>query len=148
MEVLSKKTAEGNKDAEAKLQFIMNEVLENTINISCHPYGCRVLQRVLEHCTSTQRNRALDAISRCHRDLLDDQYGNYVVQHVLKYGRDSDRESILALIVEGGLLTLSRQKFASNVVEKLLQFGSASQRNKIVVEMLKVCFIVYAHWLL
>ena len=139
VEVLSKKVTIGNEDAETKINFILDEVLENTTNLSCHPYGCRVLQRILEHCPTVQRSRALDEISFCHSDLLDDQYGNYVVQHVLQYGRDSDRESILALVIKGGLLTLSRQKFASNVVEKLLKFGSPSQRNKVVVEMLKVC---------
>jgi len=65
-----------------------------------------------------------------------------VVQHVLQFGRDNDRESILKLVVEGGLLTLSRQKFASNVVEKLLKFGSPDQRNRVVREMLEVSIIV------
>ena len=39
---------------------------------------------------------------------------------------------------EKGLLKLSRQKFASNVVEKLLKYGNSNQRNTIVREMLKV----------
>merc|ERR1712050_408250 len=89
------------------------------------------------HCVDHQRTSALDEISARHRPLLDDQYGNYVIQHVLQFGRHSDRESILEIVVESGLLTLSRQKFASNVVEKLLKYGSASQRNSIVREMLE-----------
>ena len=103
----------------------------------------RFLQRILEHCLLPQQFRALDEILECHGDLLDDQYGNYVIQHVLQFGRDSDRESILNLVVQGGLLTLSRQKFASNVVEKLLKYGSPIQRNKIVIEMLKVCALTF-----
>ena len=69
---------------------------------------------------------------------MDDQYGNYVIQHVLQYGRESDRDSLLKIIVENDLLKLSRQKFASNVVEKLLKYGNSNQRNAIVREMLKV----------
>jgi len=137
VEVLSNKAKRGNATAASEMEFIINDVLDDTASLSCHPYGCRVLQRILEHCLLPQQFRALDEILECHGDLLDDQYGNYVIQHVLQFGRDSDRESILNLVVQGGLLTLSRQKFASNVVEKLLKYGSPIQRNKIVIEMLK-----------
>jgi len=121
-----------------QIDFIIDDVLANVASLSCHPYGCRVLQRILEHCVEPKKTRTLDEISKCHRQLLDDQYGNYVIQHVLQYGRHSDRDSILKIVVEGGLLALSKQKFASNVVEKLLKYGSPGQRNAIVREMLKV----------
>ena len=86
-----------------------------------------------------QKTATLDKIQKCHKALLDDQYGNYVIQHLLQYGREVDRDSLLhVLTVENDLLKLSRQKFASNVVEKLLKYGNANQRNKIVREMLKV----------
>ena len=61
-----------------------------------------------------------------------------MIQHACQYGRESDRDSLLEIIVENDLLKLSRQKFASNVVEKLLKYGNAYQRNAIVREMLKV----------
>jgi hypothetical protein len=84
----------------------------------------------------SQKSATLDEIQRCHKALLDDQYGNYVIQHVLQYGRESDRDSLLHIIVQNDLLKLSRQKFASNVVEKLLKYGNSNQRNTIVREML------------
>ena len=121
-----------------KIQFLVDDVLGNVETLCCHPYGCRVLQRMLEHCVEFQKTATLDKIQLCHRTLMDDQYGNYVIQHVLQYGRDSDRDSLLRIIVENDLLKLSRQKFASNVVEKLLKYGNSTQRNKIVREMLKV----------
>jgi pumilio RNA-binding family len=121
-----------------QIEFIINDVLVNTKTLSCHPYGCRVLQRILEHCEKTKKTAVLDEICKAHRKLLDDQYGNYVIQHVLQFGRQSDRDSILHIVVENGLLGLSRQKFASNVVEKLLKYGNGSQRRAIVREMLKV----------
>jgi len=120
------------------MQLIVKCVLGTAAYLSCHPYGCRVLQRILEHCTDDLKTRALDTIRKSHRVLLDDQYGNYVIQHVLQFGRDDDRDSILGIVVESGLLELSRQKFASNVVEKLLKYGNGRMRNRIVREMLKV----------
>lgn len=80
----------------------------------------------------------MDEISKCHKTLLDDQYGNYVIQHVLQFGREVDRESILHIVTENGLLSLSKQKFASNVVEKLLKYGTPQQRKAVVREMLKI----------
>lgn len=119
-----------------RIQFVVDDVLANVRTLCCHPYGCRVLQRMLEHCVEFQKVATLDRIQECHRELLDDMYANYVIQHVLQYGRDSDRDSLLRIIVEGGLLRLSRQKFASNVIEKLLKYGNARQRCAVVREML------------
>lgn len=119
------------------IEFIFKVVLDEVQSLSCHPYGCRVLQRMLEHSSQNQRIRALNTISTCHETLLDDQYGNYVIQHVLQFGRYQDRESILQIVVSNDLLSLSRQKFASNVVEKLLKYGTPDQRKRLVREMLK-----------
>lgn len=122
----------------AGMQFIVNDVLANISTLCCHPYGCRVLQRMLEYCVEFQKSATLDEIRHCHKALLDDQYGNYVIQHVLQYGRELDRESLLNIVINNDLLKLSRQKFASNVVEKLLKYGNSNQRIAIVREMLKV----------
>lgn len=142
MSTKAKNALEAGNESQAaffneQIEFVIDDVLGNVQSLSCHPYGCRVLQRILEHCVDSTRERALDEIRQCHRALLDDQYGNYVIQHVLKYGRISDRDSILQIVVENGLLRLSKQKFASNVVEKLLNYGTPGQRNSIVREMLK-----------
>lgn len=139
----SKKARSRGENVEAdffdeQIDFIIDDVLRNVPSLSCHPYGCRVLQRILEHCPEPKKSHTLDEIKKCHRTLLDDQYGNYVIQHVLQFGRSCDRDSLLDIVIENGLLILSRQKFASNVVEKLLKYGSPKQRSRIVKEMLKV----------
>jgi len=146
IEVLSRRATtakEENEETKAKffgeqIDFIVDDVLDNLATLACHPYGCRVLQRILEYCVESQKTTALDKISECLRTLFDDQYGNYVIQHVLQFGRVKDRDMVLEMVVSNGLLKLSRQKFASNVVEKLLKYGNAEQRKTIVREMLKV----------
>lgn len=146
IEVLSQKAKQASMEGEdAKAQFfceqidfVVNDVLPNVASLSCHPYGCRVLQRILEHCTESKKDLILDKVSLCHQNLLNDCYGNYVAQHVLQYGRVEDRNKVLGIVIENGLLKLSRQKFASNVVEKLLKYGNAEQRKAVIREMLKV----------
>lgn len=44
-------------------------------------------------------------------DILQDQYGNYVIQHVLEHGRPEDKSKIVAE-VRGKVLALSQHKFA------------------------------------
>jgi len=121
------------------IEFIIEDVIGNITRLSCHPYGCRVLQRILEHCDLPQITLVLDEISKVKHSLLGDQYGHYVIQHVLQYGRVEDREGILNLVLEpgNGILKLSQEKFASNVVEKLLKYGNAEQRSKVLAEMLE-----------
>lgn len=121
----------------AELGFILDCVTKNVVPLSCHPFGCRVIQRILEHCIESQRAATLDSIQKHLRTLMDDQYGNYVIQHVLQFGRKSDRDIVLEIIVENGILELSRQKFASNVIEKLLKYGNSNHRNTVIREMLK-----------
>ena len=55
-------------------------------SLSTHPYGCRVIQRILEHCNPEQTGPILEELHSNTEQLLQDQYGNYVIQHVLERG--------------------------------------------------------------
>lgn len=47
--------------------------------------------------------------------LIQDQYGNYVIQHVLEHGSADDKSTIVN-IVRGNVLLLSQHKFARLVL--------------------------------
>ena len=47
----------------------------------------------------------------CLLNTPQDQYGNYVIQHVLEHGRPEDKSKIVAE-VRGKVLVLSQHKFA------------------------------------
>jgi pumilio RNA-binding family len=80
-------------------------------SLSTHPYGCRVIQRILEHCNGDQTTSILEELHQHTEQLVQDQYGNYVVQHVLEHGRVEDKSKII-LMVRGKVLNLSQHKFA------------------------------------
>lgn len=65
------------------LQFIIDAFKGQIYTLSTHPYGCRVIQRILEHCTSEQTSPILAELHAHTEQLIQDQYGNYVIQHVL-----------------------------------------------------------------
>ena len=79
--------------------------------LSTHPYGCRVIQRILEHCTAEQTLPILEELHQHTEQLVQDQYGNYVIQHVLEHGRPEDKSKIVSEI-RGKVLALSQHKFA------------------------------------
>lgn len=90
--------------------------------MSTHPYGCRVIQRILEHCSPEQTAPILGELHDNTDRLVQDQYGNYVIQHVLEHGSPDDKINIISL-VRGNVLLLSQHKFARYV--HLVNFSSS-----------------------
>lgn len=141
------KEAQENGDDELCSFFLQNldpivdEIVGEVEHLSKHPYGCRAVQRLVEYCSiEPQKTKVLDSIAACQKDLLEDQYGNYVVQKLLQHGRLSDREAVFQSITANNrVVKFSKQKEASNVVEVMLRLGNASQRERIVQEILQ-CF--------
>nr|AAX58753.1 PUF-domain RNA-binding protein [Physcomitrium patens] len=120
----------------AKINFIISAFYNQVVTLSTHPYGCRVIQRVLEHCTDEQKQKGImEEILRSTCTLAQDQYGNYVVQHVLEHGRDYERTEIITKLA-GQIVQMSQHKFASNVVEKCLEYGGPVERQILIDEML------------
>jgi len=63
--------------------------------------------------------------------LAQDQYGNYVIQHVLEHGTAAERLQIVTNLAPQ-IVAMSMHKFASNVVEKCLIFCSVAERDILV----------------
>ncbi|KAE9594316.1 putative armadillo-like helical, pumilio domain-containing protein [Lupinus albus] len=118
-----------------QIGFIISAFRGQVSNLSMHPYGCRVIQRVLEHCTDeVQCQFIVDEILESVCSLAQDQYGNYVTQHVLERGNHQERSQIISKL-SGHVVQLSQHKFASNVVEKCLEYGDANERELLISEI-------------
>ncbi|KAG7637839.1 putative armadillo-like helical, nucleic acid binding NABP, pumilio domain-containing protein [Arabidopsis thaliana] len=121
---------------EENIEFIISTFFGHVVTLSTHPYGCRVIQRVLEHCHNPDtQSKVMEEILSTVSMLAQDQYGNYVVQHVLEHGKPDERTVIIKELA-GKIVQMSQQKFASNVVEKCLTFGGPEERELLVNEML------------
>ncbi|CAG9539816.1 unnamed protein product [Cercopithifilaria johnstoni] len=123
----------------SRLQFIIDALVPagdniTVCNLSTHPYGCRVIQRVLEHCTDEQKRPVLDQLHKHVKSLIVDQYGNYVIQHVIEHGSLEDRDRIVNQ-VKGDVLHFAQHKFASNVIEKCLTCGEPHHKNALITEV-------------
>lgn len=116
------------------LQFIIDAFRGQVLALSTHPYGCRVIQRILEHCKEEQTVGVLEEIHNNTEQLLQDQYGNYVIQHVLDRGKEEDK-SMIVNAVRGKVMHLSQHKFASNVVEKCVENANRAEKQFLIEEV-------------
>lgn len=96
-------------------------------DLSTHPYGCRVIQRMLEHWDRELKAPLLDELMTYAEQLAKDQYGNYVLQHVLQHTRKYSDAIIRS--VAANILPFSKHKFASNVVERCFSTADEGQRD-------------------
>jgi len=69
--------------------------------------------------------------------LIQDQYGNYVIQHILEKGNINDKNEIIKK-VHGKFLQMSKHKFASNVVEKCVINGTKNDRQAFINEITQI----------
>ncbi|KAG8819086.1 mRNA binding protein puf3 [Serendipita sp. 399] len=136
------KDANGNHVIQKILERIVSErmVLINAFsgnvrNLASHPYGCRVLQRCLEYAGQEQTMPLLEELYRNASALMQDQFGNYVVQFVLERGTPTNRDRMIDSLM-GKFLLMASHKFASNVCEKALVAADPIRRRALIEEIL------------
>ncbi|TFK42565.1 armadillo-type protein [Crucibulum laeve] len=103
--------------------------------LATHPYGCRVLQRCLEHITEDLIRPIREELHSIANKLMVDQFGNYVVQFLLEHGKPQDK-ALVVVKLRGQLLYLARHKFASNVCERALLSADIDSRRMLIDEIM------------
>lgn len=106
-------------------QFIYDAVARHCVQVATHRHGCCVFQRCIDHGTREQKKQLVDQIKHQGLALVQDPYGNYVVQYALDLALFPDLPEALIQTLQYELYYLARQKFSSNVVEKCLKVGDA-----------------------
>jgi len=101
-------------------QFVFNACTEYTVQIANDRHGCCLMQRCLEMGTRVQKLQLADAIIENIHLMIEDPFGNYLVQNVLKIQDVSKNEAILKQIATD-FIRLSQLKFSSNVIEVCFQ---------------------------
>jgi len=121
------------------VQFIIDELAcwpLSWVAVAKHRFGCRVMQRLLEHCPEGMTTPLIEAIVRDASELARHPYGNYVVQHVLEYGTPVHWSLLVVAFVESGIASLAQHRIASNVIERLLGHISSADQHNIALALL------------
>lgn len=115
-------------------QFIFDAVAASVGDVARHRHGCCVIQRCLDSPNTPARAHLVQRIVDKSLELMQDAYGNYVVQYVLDVCSDEDVHAVCESVV-GQVNLLAIQKFSSNVMEKCLERCSDSVKELYLSEL-------------
>lgn len=101
-------------------KFVFDAVAESVGDVARHRHGCCVIQRCLDSPPGPSRSHLVRRIVDKSLELMQDAYGNYVVQYVLDVCSDDDVHAVCESVI-GKVNLLAIQKFSSNVMEKCLE---------------------------
>lgn len=116
-------------------QFIFDAVGHHCITVGTHRHGCCVLQRCIDHASGFQKAQLVQQITRNSFNLVQDPFGNYVVQYILDLNEPSFTTP-LCLGFAGKIPELSKQKFSSNVIEKCIRCADLNTKAIMIEEMM------------
>ncbi|KAL1902158.1 hypothetical protein Cpir12675_000058 [Ceratocystis pirilliformis] len=124
-----------NKLKPEDAQFIFDAVGHNCVDVGTHRHGCCVLQRCIDHANEKQQEWLIARITEDANVLVQDPYGNYVVQYIIDLNEPSYTEPMVVQFRDS-IGPLSRHKFSSNVIEKCIRCASDVSKDMIVEELL------------
>lgn len=116
-------------------QFIYDAVGKYCVVVGTHRHGCCVLQRCIDHAQGFQRAQLIARITHCAFELVQDPFGNYVVQYILDLDEPSFTKPLCQSFT-GKIVALSKQKFSSNVIEKCLRAADMDTKRVMIDEVL------------
>jgi Pumilio-family RNA binding repeat len=124
-----------NRLGAERCQFIYDAVGTHCVIVGTHRHGCCVLQRCIDHAVGFQRAQLIARITHCAFDLVQDPFGNYVVQYILDLDEPQFTQP-LCMSFLGKIAPLSKQKFSSNVIEKCLRTADPDTKRALIDEMI------------
>jgi len=115
-------------------KFLLEIIEKNCLEIGTDHHGLRVVKAVLQSTQVKDLNPIFKEVTRLTTKLVENQYGNYIIQAVMDVAPKAVCTNI-KVKMEGKYLRLSKQKFSSNVVERNLRNSSPTWRGIIIKEL-------------
>jgi hypothetical protein len=116
-------------------QFIFDAVGAHCITVGTHRHGCCVLQRCIDHASGFQKVQLVRQITANSFHLVQDPFGNYVVQYILDLN-DPSFTNPMCVGFAGKVAELSKQKFSSNVIEKCIRCADLNTKRILIEELM------------
>lgn len=108
------------------VKFILDELApsgQEWSHLVKHKFGCRVTQRVVEHCEPEATQPIVDALAAQAWDCAVDKYANYVMQSVLQNGTADQKYQIVCALSSLGIPNLTQDQIPATVVETAVEHG-------------------------
>merc|ERR1712178_285685 len=112
------------------VQFIFEELQYyrwGFAGVACHRFGCRVVERLLEHCPQEMTAPVVVAVVADIESLSRHPFANYVVQHILEYV-PAHRFQVVHALIQVGVSRLAQHRMGSNIIERAFEHGGVEEQ--------------------
>jgi hypothetical protein len=116
------------------LQFLYSCIEENLIDFATNKHSCSALQKCIDTATKEQKEKIIDKIIENTYILMSDQFGNYILQNVIIIDNLVINDKI-SIYFKNKVCYLAKQKYTSNVIEKLFDHCSDQTRLNMIKEI-------------
>jgi len=117
--------------------FVVDELRGFGQEVARHPFGCRVLCRILEHLSPNDLNAVelMEEVLADLDELCSHPFGSFVIRHILEFGLPEHKKRVVkALFADLG--GLAKHKFGSHVAEAALRHASLDDQQALARELL------------
>ncbi|KAJ9447312.1 Pumilio domain-containing protein C6G9.14 [Diplonema papillatum] len=108
--------------AQETMQPLYDAVLHNLLVIARESKGCVTMKRLVDLSTPEYKICLYNRILECSELLIPDQYGNYLIQHVID---SPETAHVVAEKIAENMVANATNKMASHVIERCTQMGTA-----------------------
>jgi len=113
-------------------QFIIDELRDKgSSKAARHRFGCRVLQRLLEHCAAEQLQPLVEDLQHDASELSRHVYGHYVVQHLLEYGSEVEIQRLCVTLINE-VPAVAQDIYGVAVIGTALNHAGAEEQARLV----------------
>merc|ERR1719424_1600734 len=120
------------------VQFIIHELSFSPggwAGVARHRFGCRVVERLLEHCEAQLTAPIVTAVVAEIDSLSRHPFANYVVQHILEYV-PAHRSQVVHALIHVGVPWLAQDRVSSNIIEQAFEHGGAANQRALAEAIL------------
>jgi len=103
--------------------------------VSKHKFGCRLMERLIEHITEADQRLLIAAIVPKAEALSKHQYGNFVVQHLYEHAPAARADILKALLAQ--IPQLANHRTASHVIQRSLTYSDERGQAAVVQALLQ-----------
>ncbi|KAF2274272.1 ARM repeat-containing protein [Westerdykella ornata] len=116
--------------------YQLRDIYGHLVEFCGDQHGSRFIQEKLMSASTEEKNRVFAEIQGNSLQLMQDVFGNYVIQKFFELG-DQYQKKYLANCMKGQVIKLSTQMYACRVVQTALQHVLTDQQADIVKELEK-----------
>jgi len=118
------------------VKFIVDELAPSVMKVAQHPYGVRILCRLVEHCPPQMIEAPMLEVTANAACLCRRKFGAYIVQHVLEYGTPAQRRMVVRALADNAL-EYCKHRSSSAVIQKALVHLEAVERSELLRALLR-----------